>query len=75
MGCHSLSLGKLPDLEIEPGSPALQVDSLPSEAQGKPPREVESIYLFLKSGLILKWLWTITNSGGYNMLVSRLGLE
>ena len=31
VGCHSLSLGKLPDLEIEPGSPALQVDSLPAE--------------------------------------------
>ena len=30
------SLGDLPDPEIEPGSPTLQVDSLPSEPPGKP---------------------------------------
>ena len=30
------SPGDLLDPEIEPGSPALQADSLPSEAQGKP---------------------------------------
>ena len=30
------SPGDLPDSEIEPGSPALQVDSLPSEPAGKP---------------------------------------
>ena len=29
------SLGELPDPGIEPGSPALQVDSLPSEPPGK----------------------------------------
>ena len=28
--------GYLPDLGIEPGSPALQADSLPAEPQGKP---------------------------------------
>ena len=28
------SLDDLPDAEIEPGSPALQADSLPSELQG-----------------------------------------
>ena len=28
--------GDLPDLGIEPGSPALQADSLPSEPPGKP---------------------------------------
>ena len=28
--------GYLPDTEIEPRSPALQVDSLPAEPQGKP---------------------------------------
>ena len=27
----------LPDSGIEPGSPALQTDSLPTELQGKPP--------------------------------------
>ena len=30
------SLGDLPDSGIEPEAPALQVDSLPSELQGKP---------------------------------------
>ena len=30
------SPGDLPDLGIEPGSPALQADSLPSEPPGKP---------------------------------------
>ena len=32
------SPGDLPDPGIEPGSPALQVDALPSELPGKPPR-------------------------------------
>ena len=31
-----LSPGDLPDPEIEPGSPALQADSLPAEPPGKP---------------------------------------
>ena len=31
-----LPSGDLPDTGIEPGSPALQVDSLPSEPAGKP---------------------------------------
>ena len=30
------SPGDVPDLRIEPGSPALQADSLPSELPGKP---------------------------------------
>ena len=36
MGCHSLLWGDLPDPGIEPESPALQADSLPSEPPGKP---------------------------------------
>ena len=36
MGSHSLSPENLPDPGIEPGSPALQADSLPSELPGKP---------------------------------------
>ena len=36
--CHSHSLGDIPKPEIEPGSPALQVNSLPSEPPGKPDR-------------------------------------
>ena len=36
MGSLSLLQGNLPDPGIEPGSPALQADSLPAEPQGKP---------------------------------------
>ena len=36
VGSHALSLEALPDLGIEPKSPALQADSLPSEPPGKP---------------------------------------
>ena len=35
----------LPDPGIEPGSPALQVDSLPSEPPGKPNSAVCQLYL------------------------------
>ena len=37
-GLPFLSSGDLPDPEIEPGSLALPVDSLPSESPGKPRR-------------------------------------
>ena len=36
VGCHALLQGGLPYPGIEARSPALQVDSLPSEAPGKP---------------------------------------
>ena len=36
IGLPFLSPGDLPDPRIEPGSPALQADSLPSEPPGKP---------------------------------------
>jgi len=36
VGCYALLLGDLPDSGIKPRSPALQADSLPSEAAGKP---------------------------------------
>ena len=36
VGYHSLTPGDLPDPGIEPESPALQADSLPSEPSGKP---------------------------------------
>ena len=32
----AISFGDLPDPAIEPGSPALQADALPSEPPGKP---------------------------------------
>ena len=35
-GLPFLSLGDLPNLGIEPGSPALQADALPSEPPGEP---------------------------------------
>ena len=35
VGCHFLLQGNLPDPGIEPGSPALQADSSPSEPPGK----------------------------------------
>ena len=34
------SPGDLPDLGIEPGSPALEADSLPAESQGKGAQEL-----------------------------------
>ena len=37
------SPGDIPDLGIEPGSPALQADSLPSQ----PPGKAQKIHLFL----------------------------
>ena len=36
VGCHSLLQGNLPNPGTEPGSPVLQVDSLPTELRGKP---------------------------------------
>ena len=36
MGCHFLLQGNPPNPGIEPGSPILQADSLPSEPPGKP---------------------------------------
>ena len=36
MGCQALLQGNLPDTGIEPGSPPLQMDSLPFRPPGKP---------------------------------------
>ena len=36
MGSYSLPQANLPDPGFEPGSPALPVDSVPAEPQGKP---------------------------------------
>ena len=36
----------LPDLGIEPGSPELQADALPSEPPGKPEKKVRAVSLF-----------------------------
>ena len=39
------SPGDLPDPGVEPSSPALQADSIPSEPPGKPP-----VYLYARTG-------------------------
>ena len=39
VGSLSLSPGDLPNPGIQPGSPALQEDSLPTELPGKPSRQ------------------------------------
>jgi len=44
-----LSPGHLPDAGVEPGSSALQVDSLPSEPPGKPPVVSNMLLLLLLS--------------------------
>ena len=41
-GLSFSSLGNLPDPGIEPGSPALQADSLPSELLWKPSYDIRS---------------------------------
>ena len=45
VGRHSLLQGNLPDPGMEPVSPALQVDSLPSEPPGKPKYVCMFIYM------------------------------
>ena len=44
VGCHSFSRD-IPDPRIEPGSPALQANALPSEPAGKPVPRVGSHWL------------------------------
>ena len=51
-GLPSPSLGDLPDLGVEPRSPALQADSLPSEPPSKPNYQLTDEKLSLEtSGL------------------------
>ena len=45
------SPGDLPNPGIEPGSPALQVDSLPSELPGKPSRTAGSLFRTSQMGV------------------------
>ena len=55
-GFHSLLQGNLPHPGIEPGSPALQVDSLPSEPPGKP-KNTGAGSLTLLQGIFLTQEW------------------
>ena len=55
--------GDLPDPGIEPGSPALQADSLPTELPGKPRNDRTGIYNIWErhfDSFIYKVLWTRT---------------
>ena len=67
------SPGALPDLGIKPKSlksPALQVDSLPTELSEKPlvfpylllSLSLESLYLYCFCGMLFFWLYFLTNS-------------
>ena len=63
------SPGDLPDLGTEPGSPALQVDSLPAELPGKPtlihffPQNVEIDLFFTRLHLgVSKFNYELSNS-------------
>ena len=47
------SPGDLPDQGIEPGSPALQVDSLQTELWGSPIRKVNTVNFFISFSLPL----------------------
>ena len=62
------SLGDLPDPGIEPGSPALQPDTLPSESSGKPPHFPSAVLLaavyFFSPMFILFSLILLLHTGG-----------
>ena len=47
------SPGDLPNPEIEPGSPALQADSIPTELPGKPPLLLSSCHFLSVSVIVL----------------------
>ena len=51
-GQPSSSPGDLPDPGIEPGSPTLQMDSLPAELPGKPPFNLNYLLKALSSSII-----------------------
>ena len=55
------SPGDLPDPGIEPGSPALQTDALPSEPPGKPLKLV-SVYQMLITCVGLCYTWSDQNN-------------
>ena len=54
-GLAFLSPGDLPDPGIEPGSPALQADALPSEPPGKPNSCICGQLIFDKGAKYIQW--------------------
>ena len=63
------SPGDLPDPGIEPGSPALQADSLPSEPPGKSPLSLQ--LTFLKAVYNHSAYLAYMQSGGGGVLVAK----
>ena len=63
--------GDFPDLRIEPGSPALQADALPSEPPGKPvgSQKKQEISRKTSTASLTTWkpltVWITTNCGKY----------
>ena len=54
VGCHALLQGNLPSAGIEPRSPTLQADSLPSEPPGKP--QNNGVSSLMISTVVFNWL-------------------
>ena len=53
------SPGDLPNPEIQPGSPALQADSLPTEPPGKPITEKRGLVDVIKNFAMERLSWNI----------------
>ena len=75
VGSLTLLLGNLPNPGIEPGSPALQADSLPTELSGKP-ATCRQLQIFLKHARVLSHfshvqlfsnLWTVAYQASLSM--------
>ena len=75
VGSLTLLLGNLPNPGIEPVSPALQADSLPTELSGKP-ATCRQLQIFLKHArvlshfshvLLISILWTVAYQASLSM--------
>ena len=55
VSCHFLLQGNLPDPGIEPRSPALQADALPSEPPGKPVNQWNALKTIMPAAGIGQW--------------------
>ena len=55
VSCHFLLQGNLPDPGIEPRSPALQADALPSEPPGKPINQRNALKTIMPAAGIGQW--------------------
>ena len=71
VGSLSLSPGDLPDPGIEPGSPELQLDSLPAELTGKPKMTCVCVCESLSSVRLFATPWTVAHQAPLSMGFSR----